>query len=272
VLRVVVDRHASGTDHFECVLAHEERCVVIDADAEDLGMSIRDVDQFCVALRYTPVAVRSGTENDSASATARGCASFGAVSLSFVVGFAPTREFCRRINDSGARRSTSSRRLGVRRSVKTQREMWPGCLVLGLIVIASVAIPASGRAQARNVALEDSIRALETRRAQALLAGDTAALSLMIADDFVEISRVAQVRTKADNIREIATGALKLLSVHYDSLSVRIYGDVAILMGIADNAGTFRGSPFAGKLRYTRVFVRRPAGWQAVAMQHTLMP
>ena len=155
------------------------------------------------------------------------------------------------------------------RTVCRRREVWLSLLV---IVMASVTIPVVGRAQVRNVALEDSIRALETRRARALLASDTAALSLIVADDFVEISRVAQVRTKADNIREIATGALKLSSVHYDSLSVRIYGDVAILMGIADNAGTFRGSPFAGKLRYMRVFVRHPAGWQAVAMQHTLMP
>jgi hypothetical protein len=30
--------------------------------------------------------------------------------------------------------------------------------------------------------------------------------------------------------------------------------------------------PFAGKLRYTRVFVRRSGRWQAVAMQHTMLP
>jgi hypothetical protein len=30
--------------------------------------------------------------------------------------------------------------------------------------------------------------------------------------------------------------------------------------------------PFAGKLRYTRVFVRRAGRWQAVAMQHTMLP
>lgn len=29
--------------------------------------------------------------------------------------------------------------------------------------------------------------------------------------------------------------------------------------------------PFAGKLRYTRVFVRREGHWQAVAMQHTMI-
>jgi hypothetical protein len=54
-------------------------------------------------------------------------------------------------------------------------------------------------------------------------------------------------------------------------MSVRIYGDVAVLQGIADNMGTFRGFPFAGKIRYTRIFVRRNGRWRAVAMQQTSM-
>ena len=90
-----------------------------------------------------------------------------------------------------------------------------------------------------------------------------------MADDFVEISRLGMPRTKADNMREIASGTLRLTAVRYDSMSVRIYGDVAVLQGIADNTGTFRGLPFSGKIRYTRVFVRRDRRWRAVAMQQT---
>jgi hypothetical protein len=93
----------------------------------------------------------------------------------------------------------------------------------------------------------------------------------MIADEFVEVSRLGTLRTKADNIREIGSGALKLTSVKYDSVTVRIYGDVAVLRGIADNTGTLRGFPFSGKLWYTRIFVRRDGRWQAVAMQHTML-
>ena len=97
------------------------------------------------------------------------------------------------------------------------------------------------------------------------------ALSRLVAEDFIEISRLGTIRTKADNMRDIASGNLKLTSVRYDSLTVRIYGDVAVLQGIADNAGTLRGLPFSGKIRYTRVFVRRSGRWQAVAMQQTSM-
>lgn len=122
-----------------------------------------------------------------------------------------------------------------------------------------------------NPSPEDAVRALETARGQALMKADTTALSRMIAEEFVEVSRLGTLRTKADNLREIASGALKLTSVKYDSVSVRIYGEVAVLRGIADNTGTLRGFPFGGKLWYTRIFVRRDGRWQAVAMQHTMM-
>jgi nitrogen fixation/metabolism regulation signal transduction histidine kinase len=118
---------------------------------------------------------------------------------------------------------------------------------------------------------EDVVRSLESARAQALLHADTTALSRMVADEFIEVSRLGTLRTKADNLREIASGALKLTSVKYDSVSVRIYGDVAVLRGIADNTGTMRGFPFSGRIWYTRVFVRRDGRWQAVAMQHTMI-
>ena len=148
-------------------------------------------------------------------------------------------------------------------------------LVLGAMLLLIEARAARGaappKASESTAALADSVRALESARATALLSVDTTALARMTADEFVEISRLGQLRTKADNIREIGSGALKLTTVKYDSLTVQLYGDVAILRGVADNTGTFRGFPFAGKLRYTRVFVRRDGRWQAVAMQHTMM-
>jgi len=127
-------------------------------------------------------------------------------------------------------------------------------------------------AAAGGTAAEDSVRAAEVARGEALMHADTTVLSRMIADEFVEISRLGTLRTKADNMRDIASGALKLTTVKYDSVSVRIYGDVAVLRAIADNTGTMRGFPFAGKIWYTRVFVRRDGRWQAVTMQQTPIP
>ena len=138
--------------------------------------------------------------------------------------------------------------------------------LLLLLSVLLVVRPASAQRD------DESVRAAEAARREALLAGDSVALSRLVASEFVEISRLGTVRTRADNMREIATGDLKLLTVRYDSLVVRRYGEVAELIGIADNTGTYRGMPFAGKIRYTRVFVWRDGRWQAVSMQQTPMP
>jgi ketosteroid isomerase-like protein len=143
-------------------------------------------------------------------------------------------------------------------------------VVVVMLIGRGEAIPLWAQGPA-TPAPEDTIRALESRRAEALLKADVQALSNLVADDFVEISRLGQLRTKADNVRDIASGDLKLSAVRYEDLTVRVYGDVAVLTGIADNVGTARGIPFSGKVRYTRVFVRRDGRWQAVLMQQTSM-
>jgi uncharacterized protein DUF4440 len=147
-----------------------------------------------------------------------------------------------------------------------------GSTVVAGLLLGAGASNLAAQAAARGATPEDSVRAAEVARGQALLHADTAALSRLVADEFVEVSRLGTLRTKADNIGDIGNGTLRLLTVKYDSLSVRIYGDVAVLIGIADNTGTFRGFPFSGKIRYTRVFVRRDGRWQAVAMQQTAIP
>lgn len=140
------------------------------------------------------------------------------------------------------------------------------------VVVVMLALLGGSALAAQTATPEDSVRAAEQARGQALLKADTVALSRLVAEEFVEVSRLGQIRTRADNLRDIASGDLMLTAVRYDSLAVRIYGDVAVLRGIADNTGTFRGFPFSGKIRYTRVFVRRDGRWQAVAMQQTSMP
>jgi hypothetical protein len=144
-------------------------------------------------------------------------------------------------------------------------------LAVSLLVCALVCELAFSAEKRGKTSDEDAVIAVEMARGEALTKGDTIAISRMTADEFFEISRFGQLRRKADNMRDLSSGDLKLTTVKYDSLSVRVYGEVAILRGIADNTGTFRGFPFAGKIRYMRVFVKRDGRWQAVAMQHTPM-
>jgi hypothetical protein len=139
-------------------------------------------------------------------------------------------------------------------------------VVIAAFVLAGAALAGGDAHDAGGV------RAAEQARAKALLEADTTALSRLVADDFVEISRVGALRSKADNLRDISSGELKLLTGRYDSSNVRVYGDVAVLRAIANNTGVFHGVPFAGRIWYTRVFVWRDGRWQAVTMQQTPIP
>lgn len=141
-------------------------------------------------------------------------------------------------------------------------------VLLALLVAAGLAATAEARDKPSP---EEEVRALERARGEALMKADTTALSRMTADEFFEITRLGTVRGKADNIRDVGSGALQLTSVKFDSLEVRVYGGTAVLRGVTDNTGVYRGFPFAGKIRYMRVFVKRNNRWQAVAMQHTPM-
>jgi hypothetical protein len=145
-------------------------------------------------------------------------------------------------------------------------------LRLVMVAVVSGLAPRTAAAQAvPNPAAEDSVKALEEARGQALLRGDTATISRMTALEFNELTRFGTVRGRAANLRDVGSGMLRLTSVRFDSLSVRIYGDVAVLQGITDNTGTMGGVAFSGRIRYTRVFVRRDGRWQAITMQHTPM-
>src|SRR5262245_42127257 len=104
----------------------------------------------------------------------------------------------------------------------------PPAVAAALLLFAFGAPSTLAAPDGRRLSAAEQVRALEAARAQALLQADTTALSRMIAPEFVEISRFAQVRTKADNLHDIATGDLKLTSVKYDSLTVQLYGNVAV--------------------------------------------
>jgi len=85
---------------------------------------------------------------------------------------------------------------------------------MALVLLTAQGPDLAAQERASGSTPEDSVRAVESSRARALLQADTAALARMVADEFIEISRL-------------------------------------------------------GKIRYTRVFVRRDGRWQAVAMQQT---
>ena len=118
-------------------------------------------------------------------------------------------------------------------------------------------------------AAEGEIRALESQIADAIVGRDTAFVERLFGADFSYIGVRGEVKTKADIVAELKAGDLVFESLKFDDLKVRLFGETAVVTGIARTKGRSPQGPISGEFRYTRIYVRRDAAWQLVAFQGT---
>jgi ketosteroid isomerase-like protein len=57
-----------------------------------------------------------------------------------------------------------------------------------------------------------------------------------------------------------------------DDVSVRVFGDAAVVTGRTHGVGEFSGTPYDVVIRFTDTFVRRDGRWQAVASHASVLP
>jgi uncharacterized protein (TIGR02246 family) len=133
----------------------------------------------------------------------------------------------------------------------------------------SSSTPAAVTTPASTENVEQTIRRLENERAQAIVRGDTATLEWIYADDFSNVGSSGAIRNKAQLIEDNKSGALKLESQTLDNVNVRVYGDAAIVTGLATLKGQDKGRDINGQFRFTRVYVKRNGQWQLVAAHNS---
>jgi ketosteroid isomerase-like protein len=113
--------------------------------------------------------------------------------------------------------------------------------------------------------VKDSLIQIEHDWGNALMRRDVAAFSRCIADDWVLTYSDGTLVTKPMALADLQEGALKIESFQLDDISVRVYGDAAIVTGAITEKSKFREKDTSGKRRFTDVFVKRDGRWQAVA-------
>ncbi len=130
---------------------------------------------------------------------------------------------------------------------------------------ASLSTPVAASAPAQTENVEQTIRRLDGERSQALVRGDTAALERIYADDYSAVGTSGAVRNKAQAIADNKSGALKMESQSFDNVNVRVYGDAAVITGVATQKGRDKGKDISGQVRFTRVYVKQNGQWRLVA-------
>ena len=118
----------------------------------------------------------------------------------------------------------------------------------------------------------EHLRGIENRLATAWVEKDRSFIEQVLADDWSVIDLTGRVLKKAEVLEEVfGSKDRKVVSMQIDDISVRSFGDWAIVTGRTQAAGEYQGEVAEVTLRFTDVFAYRNGIWQAVASQATLI-
>ena len=150
--------------------------------------------------------------------------------------------------------------------------------VLLILVVSSIVLaqtkrkPANKGHQTRPPGnAEQSLEAAERQWTEAFKNRDKNALNRMLDDRFGFTDDKGQVLSKTQYV-DAAMQAIKVESYSLDDMTVRVFGDTAVVAGRWAGKLTIDGKDASGAFRYTDTFVKRLGRWRAVASQNTRMP
>lgn len=111
--------------------------------------------------------------------------------------------------------------------------------------------------------LKNEFEKLGREWSEAIVSNDADAIDRFMADDWVIVGETG-FTNKNDFLALVASGDLTHEAMDGSVQSVRIYGDVAIVVGRGTNSGHHKSHPFTSDEWITDVFVKRDGRWLCV--------
>jgi ketosteroid isomerase-like protein len=128
-------------------------------------------------------------------------------------------------------------------------------------------LPVFQQAQADTSGVEQTVTQLERDWAQAGIKADIGAMDKLIAHDWVGIDFMGNKITKAEIIADAKSGASKTQSEDIGPITVRVFGNTAVVTASDTEKSSYKGKDSSGKYVWTDVWVMRDGHWQVVASQ-----
>jgi Domain of unknown function (DUF4440) len=91
----------------------------------------------------------------------------------------------------------------------------------------------------------------------------------IFADDWIAIGPDGKSETKAEGMAALKSGELAAQSYELGAMTVRVFGNTAVVTGSDTEKSTYKGKDTSGTYAWTDVFVMREGHWQAAASQTT---
>jgi len=129
-------------------------------------------------------------------------------------------------------------------------------------------------ALAQNTASDEGGRVLglETAWNHAIEAKDTKALDMLLASTFIAIEIDGSLSSKSEFLASIKDPEYKPSQAVNEQISIQVYGDTAVVVGIFRIKGIEKGKPYVHRERFTDTWIKHDQTWQCVASHSTLIP
>lgn len=137
-----------------------------------------------------------------------------------------------------------------------------------IVALATLALGAGGQNGSPNV--EREIRVMEHQWNDARAKADVAVLNRILIDDWTVTHGDGTTDSKARYLADLKSGARQFSgAVTEDDVTVRVYGDTAVVAGSSNSTVALNGQPQGGALHFTRVYIRRDGAWKMIVSQAT---
>lgn len=140
----------------------------------------------------------------------------------------------------------------------------------GFVAAAMLVAFAAGGAAADDA--EDAVLGAQDKRFALTAGGDLDELAGMLTIDMNYTHSTAAVDTKAQFLDSLQSGRVQYVSITPEERSVRVYGDVGVVQGVARVLVKVSDRDIDVRLRFTELFVKQDGTWKMALWHSTKVP
>ncbi len=147
---------------------------------------------------------------------------------------------------------------------------WIGRWVAALSFLALICATALlVSAQDEDAAARSQVLALEKAWNQAYKAGDTKALASILDNSLVLVEDDGSLKTKSEFLASVKAPSANQEQVAPESLTVRVFGNTAIAIGVIAVKGTKGGKSVVRRERFIDTWINKNGTWICIATDAT---
>lgn len=118
-------------------------------------------------------------------------------------------------------------------------------------------------------ATQSKIVALEKAWNQAYKLGDTRALSALLDEAIILVEDDGSVKTRSEFLSTVKASTGNEEQVEPESITVRLFGQTAVALGVFAARGTRNGKPYVHRERFVDTWILKNGNWVCIATNAT---